>query len=194
MTVYLVCGGRDFHDLEFMDRELSDRTVTAIVHGDAKGADKLAGQWAAERGIPEIVVPANWTYHKRSAGPIRNCWMLKFVKVDVVLAFPGGRGTANMMTQAKKAGIPVKEMKKLPVVFNKRTMDAPDDAVYIGRGSIYGNPYKVGPDGTRSEVIQKFERNILPDLDVSELRGKDLVCFCAPKPCHGDPILRKANR
>ncbi len=110
MTVYLVCGGRKFANKGQLYEELDDRPVSAIVHGDAKGADRLAGQWASERGIPEILVPANWIYHHKGAGPIRNGWMLKFVRVDVVLAFPGGTGTANMVSQARAAGIPVKEI------------------------------------------------------------------------------------
>jgi hypothetical protein len=78
-------------------------------------------------------------------------------------------------------------------LFNKNTDDYPDDAEYIGRGSPYGNPFKIGADGTREEVIRRFECEVLPTLDVSALRGKDLVCFCHPKPCHGTPIMRKAN-
>jgi len=81
----------------------------------------------------------------------------------------------------------------MPQVHNRYHGTAPSGAVYIGRGSPYGNPFVIGKDGDREEVIKKFEDNVLPHLDVSELRGKDLVCFCAPKACHGDSILRKAN-
>ena len=77
-------------------------------------------------------------------------------------------------------------------VLNIKTDDV-SDAVYIGRGSPYGNPYKRGVDGTKAQVIDLFVKNVLPQLDVSELRGKDLACFCAPKSCHGDHILKKAN-
>jgi Domain of unknown function (DUF4326) len=78
-------------------------------------------------------------------------------------------------------------------VLNKRHVGIPAGAVYIGRGSPWGNPFKIGEDGTRDEVCDRFEREVLPALDVSALRGKDLVCFCAPRRCHGDAILRKAN-
>jgi len=84
----------------------------------------------------------------------------------------------------------------MPKVYNKHRNDAPPDAVYVGRGSPWGNPFKIGPAGTnprRDEVCDRFEREILPTLDVSALRGKDLVCFCAPARCHADAILRKAN-
>ena len=82
-------------------------------------------------------------------------------------------------------------------VLNKHHTGVPAGAVYIGRGSKWGNPFRIGPDGDRAAVIAKFERwladqhHLLRALD--ELRGRDLVCFCAPLPCHGDLLLRLAN-
>lgn len=112
--IVLVCGGRDFIDQTllsgFLDANASK--ITAIVHGNASGADRMAGDWAAVRGLPEIRVPANWGFYKNAAGPIRNGWMLTFCKPDVVAAFPGGNGTANMVDQARKAGVRVIEVKK----------------------------------------------------------------------------------
>ena len=81
----------------------------------------------------------------------------------------------------------------MPYVYNKHKDNVPAGAVYIGRGSPWGNPFKIGVHGTRDEVCDRFERDVLPALDVSSLRGKHLVCFCAPSRCHGDAILRKAN-
>jgi hypothetical protein len=81
----------------------------------------------------------------------------------------------------------------MPKVWNKARGDAPRGAIYCGRGSPWGNPFKVGRDGSRDQVCDRFEREVLPDLDVSPLRGKDLLCFCAPKRCHCDAILKKAN-
>lgn len=81
----------------------------------------------------------------------------------------------------------------MPKVLNKKKDFIHPDAVYVGRGSPYGNPFRLGIDGTREEVIHKFVTLVLPNLDVSTLRGKDLVCFCAPKKCHADFILIKAN-
>lgn len=80
-----------------------------------------------------------------------------------------------------------------PRVYNKHHGNAPPGAKYIGRGSPYGNPFIIGVHGTREEVVKRFECEILPTLDVSALRGCDLVCFCKPKACHGDSILKKAN-
>ncbi|AGR47862.1 hypothetical protein PHIM7_160 [Sinorhizobium phage phiM7] len=78
-------------------------------------------------------------------------------------------------------------------VYNLKTDNIPPSAVYCGRGSRFGNPFKIGVDGTRKQVIERFKNEILPTLDVSELKGKDLVCFCKPLPCHCDAILEKAN-
>lgn len=85
-----------------------------------------------------------------------------------------------------------------PQVFNKYHRNAPQDAVYIGRGSPWGNPFIIGEDGDRRAVIEKFEAwaEAQPDfmaLIREELRGKDLVCFCKPAHCHGDFYLRVAN-
>jgi hypothetical protein len=69
--------------------------------------------------------------------------------------------------------------------------------VYIGRGSDFGNPYVIGVDGDRDEVIKKYREYFYKRIDedpsfklrVEELRGKTLACFCKPKSCHGDVII-----
>ncbi|MDP9120130.1 MAG: DUF4326 domain-containing protein [Acidobacteriota bacterium] len=65
--------------------------------------------------------------------------------------------------------------------------------VYIGRPSKWGNPYVIGRDGTREQVIAKYRAWVLrrPELvaALSELRGKVLACWCAPQPCHGDVLV-----
>lgn len=86
----------------------------------------------------------------------------------------------------------------MPRVLNKKTDGWSVNTVYCGRGSPYGNPFPIGQPWNgvpmdRDTVCDRFEREILPTLDVSELKGKDLVCFCAPKRCHCDSILKKAN-
>jgi hypothetical protein len=62
--------------------------------------------------------------------------------------------------------------------------------VYVGRPTKWGNPFKIGRDGTRAEVIERYERWLLeqPELvaALDELRGKTLGCWCAPEPCHAD--------
>ena len=65
--------------------------------------------------------------------------------------------------------------------------------VYIGRPSKWGNPFVIGKDGSRTEVIEKYRNYILdnPDLLVAlgELKGKILACWCPPQPCHGDVLI-----
>ena len=82
-------------------------------------------------------------------------------------------------------------------VLNKHHAGVPAGAVYIGRGSIWGNPFRIGPDGDRAAVIALHARWLADQADLlralDELRGKDLVCFCAPQVCHGDLLLRLAN-
>lgn len=69
-------------------------------------------------------------------------------------------------------------------------------AVYIGRGGYWGNPFKVGRDGTREEVIEKFreygeEKGL--KTEAYKLRGKYLGCFCKPLACHGDVLAEWAD-
>lgn len=78
----------------------------------------------------------------------------------------------------------------MPHVLNMRRDAIPQEAVYIGRGSPWGNPFHIGKDGDRNYVCDQYEEVVLPRLDIEPLRGKDLVCFCAPQRCHGDSILR----
>lgn len=103
--VVLVCGGRNFRDRSLMDMVLDGTEIDCIVHGGAEGADQMAGDWAISRSKPEIIVPAQWVNFQKNAGPHRNGWMLRFTKVNHVIAFPGGRGTLNMIKQAEKAKI-----------------------------------------------------------------------------------------
>lgn len=106
----LVCGGRDFADERLLSDflcKLHERTpITRVIHGAAPGADTLAAGWAIDMGITVTAMRADWTKHGRAAGPIRNGEMLKLMP-DVVVAFPGGRGTSDMMTQARRAGVRV---------------------------------------------------------------------------------------
>ena len=106
----LVCGGRNYRDWNNLHEVLSSLTPACIVNGGANGADQLATQFGQSYGIPVVIVPANWKIYHRAAGPIRNKWMLDFVSPDYVVAFPGGRGTADMVNQARARNIPVWEV------------------------------------------------------------------------------------
>lgn len=101
----LVCGGRNFSDVNLLENTLDDfGEITSIIEGGARGADTLARLWAKKRQIPCQTVYAKWAAHGKGAGHIRNTEMLK-LKPDVVIAFEGGAGTANMIKQASKAGV-----------------------------------------------------------------------------------------
>lgn len=85
----------------------------------------------------------------------------------------------------------------MPKVLNIKEKYVDREYVYIGRPSKWGNPFIVGKDGTREEVIQKFAKYLLNDPELPnhlhELKGKNLGCYCAPLACHGDILLRWAN-
>jgi len=82
-------------------------------------------------------------------------------------------------------------------VLNKMHGGVPPGAVYIGRPSKWGNPFVIGRDGSRDEVIAKYRAWLLRNdrlmAALPELRSKDLVCWCAPAPCHGDVLIALAN-
>lgn len=107
----LVCGGRDFNNSRFLFQELDkihmEDRITTIIHGGALGADYMAGKWAEKTNIQQEVYAADWKKHGPAAGPIRNQLMLNNSQPDIVVAFPGGKGTADMVKRAQKANIKV---------------------------------------------------------------------------------------
>ncbi len=83
-----------------------------------------------------------------------------------------------------------------PRVLNKKSDKAGPSAIYIGRPGPWGNPFSIGKDGTRDEVIEKYRQWLLKSTlmdDLHLLRGRDLVCWCAPLRCHGDILIDLAN-
>lgn len=121
----LVCGGRDFSNRDLVFKTLYEiapkfppdeygNTLPdcTIIHGGAKGADQLADEWAVVNWTKLEVFKADWKKHGKAAGAIRNRQMLEEGKPDIVVAFPGGKGTANMVKIAKQAGIKVLEVKE----------------------------------------------------------------------------------
>jgi hypothetical protein len=111
----LVCGGRAYDDIErlygVLDRLHARTPITCIIEGGATGADYLAYRWSAMRHLDQHAkFKADWTLHGKSAGPKRNQKMIDEGKPDLVVAFPGGRGTADMIRRAKAAGITVHEI------------------------------------------------------------------------------------
>ncbi|TGR82317.1 DUF2493 domain-containing protein [Mesorhizobium sp. M2D.F.Ca.ET.223.01.1.1] len=115
----LVCGGRDYADkqrvwktldelAEMTPERLLGKRPFIVIHGACRtGADELADSWAVHNYIPVDEFPADWTTHGKAAGPKRNQRMLEDGKPDLVVAFPGGRGTADMVRRAEAAGVKV---------------------------------------------------------------------------------------
>lgn len=116
----LVTGGRDYDDAAFVELVLSGLYITKIIHGGAPGADALAAKYARDHGILCKEYKAAWTdltvpgavirsgaygSYNVIAGFTRNTQMLKEGRPDLVVAFPGGRGTAHMVNATKKAGV-----------------------------------------------------------------------------------------
>ena len=136
----LVCGGRDFGEMPpgatkyvpswyrtiervEAERKLVSASLSAlnprpstIIHGAARGADRLADIWARRNGVGVTTFPADWYPNgrsgglDRSAGPRRNQRMIQEGKPDLVIAFPGGAGTADMVRRARMAGVEVREI------------------------------------------------------------------------------------
>jgi len=116
----LVCGGRNYDSADacnwlhkFALTDISEklgilvRKVTVVIHGGASGADLGGAQWGEDINAKVLCFPANWKKHGKSAGPIRNKRMVEEGRPDVVIAFSGGAGTANMCKLAEEYGIPV---------------------------------------------------------------------------------------
>lgn len=108
----LVTGGRDFADWRYvygwLDRAHLQYGFTLLVHGGARGVDTLCDTWARSHGVQPCRCDALWPYYRsrgvvKAAGAIRNGNMLK-LSPQLVIAFPGGTGTSNMLIQAREAG------------------------------------------------------------------------------------------
>lgn len=109
----IVCGGRTYdnaaHVRFVLDALHRDRDIWHVITGYAFGADRLAEAWAEGKGIRVSRYPANWHLHGKAAGPIRNRAMIRMERPELVVAFPGGSGTADMVAAAKDAGVEVYE-------------------------------------------------------------------------------------
>lgn len=122
----VVTGGRDYADqaavFAFLDAIHAETPITLLIHGacgwDAdvprehtalrlRGADRWADRWARSRGVSVLPIPARWKAGGGHAGPVRNGWMLDRMP-DLVVAFPGGAGTANCVRQAQVRGMPIR--------------------------------------------------------------------------------------
>ena len=114
MVRVIIAGSRSFDDYEFMKEKLDEffskeRDEIEIVSGHADGVDRLGERYAAERGIPCKVFPAEWKKHGKKAGPLRNSQMLEYAeeRCPVVVAFWNGTssGTFDTIKKAVKKDI-----------------------------------------------------------------------------------------
>lgn len=116
----LICGGRDMDRTtawNWLERNAKDEIgfalnltsfkIGTIMHGGARGVDEAAGDWGRSENVDVLCFRADWKKHGKAAGPLRNARMLLEGKPDVVIALPGGRGTADMVRRAEDAGVPV---------------------------------------------------------------------------------------
>jgi hypothetical protein len=114
----LVCGGRHYENEAKVHEVLDELTKTAppcsitIIQGGAPCTDHFAVKWAyTPKNAPKmqdlVTYHADWQQYGKKAGPVRNGVMLKDSQPDIVVAFPGGAGTAHMIEIASKAGIKV---------------------------------------------------------------------------------------
>jgi len=107
----LVCGGRDYSDKDFLEKTLERLSKKykdlTLICGMCRGADMMAYSWAKSRDIPVEEYHADWNRYGHSAGPIRNREMIQDGKPDLVIAFPGGKGTADTVRVAKQVNIQV---------------------------------------------------------------------------------------
>jgi hypothetical protein len=111
----LVTGGRDYTDRQTLYRTLAaidaDHGISVIIEGCAEGADRLAAAWARDNEIGLRHFPAQWReggVYNPLAGKQRNQRMLHEGRPDLVVAFPGGQGTAHMVDIARRAGVPIR--------------------------------------------------------------------------------------
>lgn len=113
----LVCGGRNYKNIDklysVLDAIHAITPISCIIEGGAEGADYLAARWSALADLNEHArFKADWAIHGKAAGPIRNQRMIDEGKPDLVVAFPGGKGTSDMIKRAKVAGIYVRLIKE----------------------------------------------------------------------------------
>ena len=122
----VVCGGRDYDNKQFvfdmLDALWSGFTISKLHTGDSTGADEHAAEWARNKPVPYSIWEADWIQFGKPAGPMRNEAMLAFVEKmsprNLVVAFPGGKGTANTIRQACAKMIQVWEPAKQPELPN----------------------------------------------------------------------------
>lgn len=103
----LVTGGRNYDNASLVFEALNSikPRPQLVICGGATGVDTIAAQWAEHYGVPLCIFPALWHSLGLAAGPRRNQWMLDFMKPSLLVVFPGGKGTADMVKRARDRGV-----------------------------------------------------------------------------------------
>ena len=114
--IVVVTGGRAFADAGLVDRALTAADPGMLIEGGARGADRLCREWAQARGVHVLTMDALWDHHGRRAGMIRDAAMVEVARrlSAVLVAFPGGSGTADCVRRAGAAGMVVIGVTKDP--------------------------------------------------------------------------------
>lgn len=111
MITVLVCGGRDYDDHQAVKRALDTLhkvyQIALVITGCADGADRWVRNWVIGNEVDVHVFAAKWKADGKKAGPLRNARMLAGIRPDIAVAFPGGRGTADMSRRCLAAGVRV---------------------------------------------------------------------------------------
>ena len=114
MTTVLVTGGRDFVErdltfaiMDFINTGPATGPITLLIHGGARGADSMANTWAIERGVRRDIHRPKYQYDGDKRAPLGRNQEMVDLKPDFVVQFPGGAGTADCVTRARQANIPV---------------------------------------------------------------------------------------
>lgn len=183
----LVCGGRDFTNAAFicatLDRLHRERPFTAFMQGGARGVDSIAAAWARNQpGLQRFVCKADWEQYGQAAGPIRNARMLEW-KPDLVVAFPGGRGTADMVRRAHAAGIETCEareaeniiMRNFNLMAKQNRLTRLDD-IADRLGALYQTVGRLTPKGpiTDPQWIAVLDEILKLTEDVEKISGRSL--------------------
>jgi hypothetical protein len=115
MFKVIVAGSRSFNDYEHLEKTLDtllqNKKFVEILSGGADGADKLGEQYAKTHGHILTVVPAQWSKHGKSAGPIRNKRMASMAEALVAFWDGESKGTKSMLEEARKAGLEIREVR-----------------------------------------------------------------------------------
>ena len=164
-------------------------------------AQLLAKNGERVRGGAVYISEGGYEYAKYGK---RDRWMVDHCDALIAVYDGSPSGTGKTYDYAKGIGKPVlrinpKALNAAPKVYSKRNpADIPEGAVYVGRPTKWGNPFEMGKHGTREEVVAKYKAWITnqPELMAAlhELKGKDLICWCAPEACHADVLLALANK